>query len=132
MSGPPAGSFFAPKGIRTKHKGFSAVCTFEYSRSSLEYSRRMRALVRAWYATLLLISLAALAGAVWTHVEALRGVDPRGLFPDIWALQLLLNLLIIPLIIAFFRKGLGPQIRQFPRWCRILISVLAAYYSFHF
>jgi hypothetical protein len=92
----------------------------------------MRALVRAWYASLLLISLAGFTGAVWTHVESLRGVDPRSVFPDIWALQLLLNLLLIPLIVAFFRRGLGPQIREFPRWSQVLISALAVYYSCHF
>ena len=92
----------------------------------------MRALARACCATLLLISLGGFGVAVWAHVESLRGVDPRSLFPDIWGLQLLLNLLLIPLVVAFFRNGVGAQIREFPRWTRVLISALAVYYSCHF
>jgi len=61
-------------------------------------------------------------------VESLRGVDSRSLFPDIWQLQRLLNFLLIPLVITFLRKRVTTQIREFPRWSR----VLALYYSFHF
>jgi hypothetical protein len=69
---------------------------------------------------------------VWAHVEFLRGVDPRSLFRDIRRLQLLLNFLLIPLVVALFRKGVGVQVREFPRWSRVLISALVICYSFHF
>lgn len=92
----------------------------------------MRAFLRACYAALLLISLGGFAAAVWTHVESLRGIDPRTLFPDIWMLQILLNLLLIPLVISFFRKGLSAQIHELPRWSRAIIIALAVYYSLHF
>lgn len=84
------------------------------------------------YATLLLISLGGFGAAVWAHVESLRGADPPSLFPDIWQLQLLLNFLLIPLVVALFRKGVGVQVREFPRWSRVLITALAAYYFFFF
>jgi hypothetical protein len=57
----------------------------------MKYSRRTRAFLRAWYASLLLISLGTFRAAVWAHVESLRGLDPRRLLPDIRQLQVLLD-----------------------------------------
>lgn len=89
-------------------------------------------LVRAGYAVLLAASMTGLAIAVWAHVESLRGLDPRTMFPRIWLLQIPLNLLLAPLVIAFFRKGVAAQMREFPPWLRAALISFGVYYSIHF
>jgi hypothetical protein len=91
-----------------------------------------RELVRACNVALLAASMAGFAAALWAHVEALRGLDPHALFPGIWSLQLLLNILLVPLVFSFFRRGLARQIEEFPRWTRRILIALAVYYSLHF
>ena len=81
---------------------------------------------------LYVLCLAGLALSIWAHVESFMGVDPRTKFPLICIVELSLTAILLPLVVALFRRGLREDPLRLSRLSWKLIVVLTAYYAFPF
>ena len=89
----------------------------------------------AYHGTLVFLYLVCLLGlglSIWAHVVSFMGVDPRTRFPQIWIVELTLTALLLPLVVALFRRGLREDPLRLSSLNWKLILVLTAYYAFHF
>ena len=77
-------------------------------------------------------SFVGLAIAIWAHLVALSGRDPRVGFRWIWIVQLLLLCLLLPIALAVFRGRTLRELFHPPRWMRLTIFWLLTYYGVHF
>jgi hypothetical protein len=78
------------------------------------------------------LCLAGLALSLWAHVLSFMGIDPRTKFPLIWTVELTLTAILMPLVVALFRRGLREDPLRLSRLSWKLIVILTAYYAFHF
>jgi len=81
---------------------------------------------------LYILCLVGLGLSIWAHVVSFLGIDPRTRFPLIWIVELTLTAILLPLVVALFRRGLREDPLRLSRLSWKLIVALAAYYTFHF
>ncbi len=89
----------------------------------------------AYHGALVVLYLLCLAGlglSIWAHVVSFMGIDPRTQFPRIWIVELSLTFILLPLVVAVFRRGIHEDPLRLPRLSWKLILILTAYYAFHF
>lgn len=82
--------------------------------------------------TLCAISVAGVATAVWAHAVSLAGIDPQSVFRNLWVFQLVLFLLLLPLVVRVFQRGLKQDPFGLSRLEWRVLAGLLIYYSLHF
>lgn len=81
---------------------------------------------------LLVISVGGLLASLTAHIEALFGHDPRDTFREMWAFQLVLIIVLLPVIAEIFRKKSFAHVLTPSRRMKHLIYLMLAYYAVNF
>lgn len=81
---------------------------------------------------LLVLSVIGIGGSFAAHIESVFGVDPRSTFKEMWTFQLLLLVVLLPLIIRIFRQRSFAHLLRPPRWLKLAIYAMLAYYAINF
>jgi hypothetical protein len=82
--------------------------------------------------TLFALSVAGLVVSFIAHLDALFGFDPGNQFRGFWIFQLILFIVFVPVMIELFRGRQPANILRSPRWMRVVLWLLLAYYGVHF
>lgn len=81
---------------------------------------------------LLAVSLVGFGVAVVVHFATLVGIDPSTHFKRVWAFQIILFCLLIPIMVELFRKKNHMHILRSTAWTKYVLYTALAYYAANF